>query len=619
MYTSRSVSESERAGGRLDSSKTGRKRTRQKDASANTKPRGSKVEDLREDLAEQRRDLDTLAGKVDSVLRAEDWIQAKLYDLTHSLEALVQALPETGSESEPSSPLSEARDPTYSRCVRQVREAVRKALPPDATVIVVSKGDEEILDLYGREAWHFPQDQDGEYRWYYPPDGAAPIAHLEALRVRGGQYLLFPEPAFWWLKRYPKFTEHLRRRYEVAHEDESCVIFELEKKSSPTASDSWKQRLTDLFAECASNVHGDPSILDCDSRLALHEVFPTQAVLDPPDDDADLPYIDRSIDIVVLNSSNDDAPKEARRVARYAIVTVEDEDIEPSVEYVGDAATRHALPSASIIIPTYDGVEHLETCLVCLDETLPESFNGEVIVVDDGSGPAMQKMLEGWKGSRLNLQVVRNPKNCGFLASCNRGAHASKGDVLIFLNDDTLPQAGWLEALLRTFREYPDAGAVGSRLLYPDGRLQEAGGLVFRDGSAANFGRDDFLVEHPLYNHVREVDYCSGAALATPRSLFTEIGGFDKRFEPGYYEDTDYCFEVRKHKGRVYYQPESVVIHTEGGTGGTDLTAGAKRYQVVNQGKFEEKWKEALRKQPERPEPLDKNSYYDLVLRGQMG
>jgi len=79
---------------------------------------------------------------------------------------------------------------------------VRRTLPRDATVIVVSKGDERMLDLYGRHAWHFPQDSNGEYPWYYPPDGPSVIAQLETLRMRGGEYLMFPEPALWWLDRY---------------------------------------------------------------------------------------------------------------------------------------------------------------------------------------------------------------------------------------------------------------------------------------------------------------------------------------------------------------------------------------------------------------------------------
>jgi O-antigen biosynthesis protein len=272
------------------------------------------------------------------------------------------------------------------------------------------------------------------------------------------------------------------------------------------------------------------------------------------------------------------------------------------------------MPSSSIIIPTHNGVDHLRLCLASLEETLPEPFPGEVIVVDDGSDEDMRALLEEWQESIPHLKVVRNAQNRGFVASCNRGARAAKGDILIFLNDDTMPQKGWLQALLRTFREHPDVGAAGGKLIYPDGRLQEAGNFVFSDGSAANFGRDDRVIEAPLYNHVREVDYCSAALLATPRSLFSEIGGFDKRYEPGYYEDTDYCFEVRKHGHRVYYQPESVVVHTEGGTGGTDLTSGTKRFQVVNQGKFARKWREALRDQPKRPKQLDLAASYGLTL-----
>jgi hypothetical protein len=125
---------------------------------------------------------------------------------------------------------SRARDPAYMECVGRIRETVRRVLPRDATVIVVSKGDAALLDLYGRRAWHFPQDEDGAYPWSYPTDGPPVIAQLEALRVRGGQYLLFPAPALWWLESYPEFTAHLNRRYPVIVRDEkACVIFALEE------------------------------------------------------------------------------------------------------------------------------------------------------------------------------------------------------------------------------------------------------------------------------------------------------------------------------------------------------------------------------------------------------
>jgi GT2 family glycosyltransferase len=199
------------------------------------------------------------------------------------------------------------------------------------------------------------------------------------------------------------------------------------------------------------------------------------------------------------------------------------------------------------------------------------------------------------------LRVVRNKKNRGFIESCNRGAQEATGEFLVFLNDDTVPLPGWLPALLRTFRTHADAGAVGGRLVYPDGRLQEAGGVVFSDGSGANFGRGDIDVDAPLYTYVRSVAYCSGALLATRRELFRSLGGFDTLYRPAYYEDTDFCFSVRASGLGVYYQPDALVVHAEGGTAGTDPASGAKRHQVANRATFADKWKGLLADLPDPP------------------
>jgi GT2 family glycosyltransferase len=588
------------------------------------------VGELRGAVEKQRRSLNDLITRVDSLLLREEEIQARLYDLNLSLAALRQASPDPASTAAGEN-VPAAGDDSYPDCIRRVREVVRELLPGDATVIVVTRGDEDLLDLYGRRAWHFPQAADGRYMGYYPPDGTAIIAHLEALRRQGGQYLLFPKPALWWLKSYSKFSDHLHRHYPVMLRDEkTCVLFALDKKNSQSDSSAWSLRLSKLIDECVEDTGADPSILDWNTGLPIKGRFPGHAVFAPPDDERALPYLDRSIDIVVVKSRGKAVSREARRVASYAVVALtprgraggallsdgEQGDFEVTVESINAQSPRRRMPSWSIIIPTYNGKEHLTLCLASLDETLPEPFPGEVIVVDDGSAQDTQALLKEWQVSRPHLKVVRNARNRGFLVSCNRGARAANGDILIFLNDDTMPQKGWLQALLRIFRDHPEVGAVGGRLLYPDGRLQEAGNVVFSDGSAANFGRGDVAADAPIYNHVREVDYCSASLLATPRRLFSEVGGFDERYEPGYYEDTDYCFELRKRGYRVYYQPESVVVHTEGGTGGTDLTSGAKRFQVVNQKKFARKWKRALLEQPERPEREDMRAWYALAVRG---
>jgi GT2 family glycosyltransferase len=210
---------------------------------------------------------------------------------------------------------------------------------------------------------------------------------------------------------------------------------------------------------------------------------------------------------------------------------------------------------------------------------------------------------------------LRNRKNSGFIMTCNRGAKAAKGELIIFFNNDTLALPGWLPPLLRIFDDYPDAGAVGGKLVFPDGRLQEAGGVVFSDGSAANFGKWDYAVDAPLYNYVREVDYATGAFIATKRSLFVESGGFDTRFRPIYYEETDYCFRLREMGYRVYYQPESVIIHLEGATSGTDLSSGLKQHQVANRVKFVKKWERVLKRQPPKPNRFDFATWCALAVR----
>ena len=150
--------------------------------------------------------------------------------------------------------------------------------------------------------------------------------------------------------------------------------------------------------------------------------------------------------------------------------------------------------------------------------------------------------------------------------------------------------------------------------MFPDGSLQEAGGVIYNDATGCNFGKFSPTPNAPLFNFLRPVDYCSGALLATKRTLFRQIGGFDSRFAPAYYEDVDYCFALRAAGYIVYYQPESEVIHVEGATSGTDLTKGAKRYQAINREKFVAKWRAMLSRQPVPPTQADLATLYDLAL-----
>ncbi|HET8585052.1 MAG TPA: glycosyltransferase, partial [Casimicrobiaceae bacterium] len=244
-------------------------------------------------------------------------------------------------------------------------------------------------------------------------------------------------------------------------------------------------------------------------------------------------------------------------------------------------------PVVSIVIPAFGEALLTYSCLASIARHTRGEF--EVIVVDDASPEPLAAALAGVRGVRFE----RNDRNVGFIATCNRGAELARGDLLVFLNNDTLVTEGWLDALQSTFREHADAGLVGAKLVYPDGRLQEAGGIVWRDASAWNDGRDGDAAA-PAYNYLREVDYCSGACLAIPRELFRALGGFDARYAPAYYEDVDLAFRVREAGRRVYYQPAAKIVHFEGRTSGTDVTQGVKRHQAINRDVFAARWSATL-------------------------
>ncbi|MBS0194739.1 MAG: glycosyltransferase [Proteobacteria bacterium] len=249
-------------------------------------------------------------------------------------------------------------------------------------------------------------------------------------------------------------------------------------------------------------------------------------------------------------------------------------------------------PLASIVIPVHNHFTHTLACLRAIDAG-GDVTPFEIILVDDASSDETALRVRGIEG----LRVVTLPSNQGFIAACNAGAKLARGDYLVFLNNDTAVQPGWLDALIGTFAEHPSAGLVGAKLVYPDGRLQEAGAIVFNDGSAWNAGRFEDP-RAPAWNFVREVDYCSGAALAIPRELFEQLEGFDPHYAPAYYEDTDLAMRVRAFGLRVLYQPASVVVHHEGVSSGTDVALGAKAYQRVNWRKFTTRWKQTLDSHP---------------------
>lgn len=265
------------------------------------------------------------------------------------------------------------------------------------------------------------------------------------------------------------------------------------------------------------------------------------------------------------------------------------------------------LPLISVVILCYNKMEFTEQCLDALYKNT-EYPNYEVIVVDNASVDDTPFLIETFA---RRLTFIRSDRNLGFVGGNNKAAGRVRGEYIAFLNNDTVVTPDWLTELQRTFRLHPDTGAAGSMLVYPDGRLQEAGGIIFRDGTGWNYGRNADP-NAPPYQFAREVDYCSGAALMVRTDLFLKLGKFDERFAPAYYEDTDLCFGVRRLGYAVRYCPHSVVVHHEGATAGTDLNAGFKKYQTLNAPKFREKWAKELSLQ----HPLDESLRYRFSNRG---
>lgn len=252
--------------------------------------------------------------------------------------------------------------------------------------------------------------------------------------------------------------------------------------------------------------------------------------------------------------------------------------------------------TASIIIPVFNKVEYTQQCIHAIIRNTPAQLF-EIIIIDNASTDDTKSYLQGLSG---DVRIITNDQNVGYTIACNQGATVAQGKYLVLLNNDTVPQPGWLESLIKLAEERPDAGAIGAKLVYPNGMLQEAGGIVFQDGSGWNFGNGDDA-NKPVYNVVSDVDYCSGACLLVKKELFDQIGGFDEQYAPAYYEETDLCFSLRRKGYKTLYNPDTLVVHHESVTAGLDLKSSFRKYIEINKVKFRNKWFNELEKHEIHP------------------
>lgn len=257
----------------------------------------------------------------------------------------------------------------------------------------------------------------------------------------------------------------------------------------------------------------------------------------------------------------------------------------------GIAFVDEPAPVVSVIVSAFGGFDMTRRCLEALQaDTLAPPM--EVILVEDASGePEMDRFA-----TIPGLRYMRHEANLGYLRSMNGALGHVRGKYTCFLNNDCIVREGSLQALLRPFDLFHDCGIAGARLEFPGGGLQEAGGIVWNDGSACNYGhgRKGISVSDAT---MREVDYVSAAAAVVPTHLLNQLGGFDDRYAPAYYEDTDLAFRLRQLGYRAYYAPGAVIEHQGGATHGVVEGEGLKRHQALNRVVFRERWQDVLQRE----------------------
>lgn len=218
-----------------------------------------------------------------------------------------------------------------------------------------------------------------------------------------------------------------------------------------------------------------------------------------------------------------------------------------------------APPDISVVMCAFNHFDLTVQTLLHLSGSTGVTF--EVILVDNASRDATATIETRVAGLRL----IRNATNTGFLRATNQGIAAARGKHVLLLNNDVVLPPDALHRAMQRLEADPTAGAVGGKIVRTHGLLQEAGCILFSDGSALGYGRDADPFD-PDYNFVRDVDYCSGVFLMVPAAVMQELEGFDPDYAPAYYEEADLCARIWKSGRRVIYDPSVVVVHLEFGS-----------------------------------------------------
>lgn len=297
-------------------------------------------------------------------------------------------------------------------------------------------------------------------------------------------------------------------------------------------------------------------------------------------------------DYLALKKAINDLKKSTKMEApiQTAVLTkVQDTEITSVIPQLNFHKTDN--PQISIIIPVYNKPALLLECLLSIIQKNKASIDKfEVVIVQDGEDIELKEILE----QIPNIKFFPNNAHLGFAQSCNNGASAAGGNILLFLNSDTqIASDNFIETMQESFRNGSAIGAVGPMVLYPNGVLQEAGAVINRDGTTTMIGYGE-NPEDSQHCFKRAVDYVSGVCVAIPKQVFKEVGGFDPQYSPAYYEDVDLCLKIKNKGYTILFNPECMLYHHLSATTNT-LGYDFKYHQVIkNRIKFLNTWQDTI-------------------------
>jgi hypothetical protein len=510
---------------------------------------------LEQRVSERDTELQRARAERDEERRLRRRLESKLEDSRGEIRRLRASATDSPSDTAP--PLSAADRRKQQKMASEVRERAAELIPDGATVLVAGKGDEALLQLDGRMGWHFPMAEDGRYAGYHPAGDTSAIAQLEALRARGADHLLLPKTTLWWLDHYEGLRRHLEDRYTVLLTDEQCAIFQL-SGDEPAQASGPLTTLKRTIARLRIGTGRDPSILDWGSDLGIADLLPEEKLFAPPGDGETLPYLDGTVDIVVLPA---DAPTarlaEARRVAASAVIRVDSGSPERTeLEWRGTGNSGWGEDASITMIPS-TGDWPWDATLATFTEALNDGFAGEFSVAGDSSilGPATERAA----AAGVPLRQVEASAGTSVTRLAHAAAKGSDRRLQVLLTAPAVPLPGWLPSMLALLGPERDAGVVGARIVSRFGFLEEAGGIL-ADGKRERCGEGDSDPDRPEYRFVRKVDFCSPPLVATKRELFDRLGGVE---EGGASPDdalVDFSLRAGQAGAPVYYQPEARVV-----------------------------------------------------------